>query len=142
MTKKQQKRVERPGVDRYGRTPLHYAAQEGRHQDAASLLNGGVDPNARDDNGFTPLHFAAQSGALEIAKLLLSKGAEVDASDSYGNSPLGKAVFNSRGEGSLILALRSAGADSLKENNHGVSPLSLARAIANFDIGQFFSDLP
>lgn len=142
MTKKQPKRTERPGVDRLGRTPLHYAANEGRTRDAASLLTERADPNAKDDNGFTPLHFAAQSESLEIAKLLLANGAEVDAGDSNGSSPLLRAVFACSGEGSLIIALRSAGADPLKENNHGVSPLSLARDIANFDVGQFFSDLP
>jgi hypothetical protein len=27
-------------------------------------------------------------------------------------------------------------------NHHGVSPLSLARTIANYDVAQFFADLP
>lgn len=142
MTKKQPKRIERPGVDHLGRTPLHYAVLEERYPDATALLNDGAGPNARDDNGFTPLHFAAQLGGLEITKLLLSRGAEVDATDSYGNTPLSRAVFSSRGEGSLIIALRSAGADPLKVNSHGVSPLSLARTTANFDVRQFFSDFP
>ena len=73
MAKKQPKRTERPGVDCLGRSQLHYAANEGRKQNAVALLNDGADPNAKDDNGFTPLHFATQSGALEIANLLLSK---------------------------------------------------------------------
>jgi ankyrin repeat protein len=107
MTKKQPKKLERPGVDRLGRTPLHYAANEGFQDEAARLLEGGADPNARDDNGWTPLHFAAQSGALEIATWLLARGAEVDAPDSNGNTPLSTAVFYCKGDGALIAALRA-----------------------------------
>lgn len=55
----------RAGVDRLGRTPLHYAALEGRLVDVERLLNAGADPSAQDDHGFAPLHFATQSRALE-----------------------------------------------------------------------------
>jgi len=44
--------------------------------------------------------------------------------------------------GGLIALLRSHGADPHAENKHGVSPVSLARTIANYDIAQFFKDLP
>ena len=142
MTKKQPKKFDRLGVDRLGRIPLHYAANEGRQHDAKLLLENGADPNATDDDARTPLHFAAQSGMLEMVTLLLSHGAEVNALDSNGNSPLSNAVFSCTGEGGLIAALRSAGADPFQENNHGISPIGLARVIANRDVGQFFADLP
>ena len=38
--------------------------------------------------------------------------------------------------------LRDSGADPLHKNNHGVSPLILARTIANYDVRQFFTDIP
>jgi len=41
----------------------------------------------------------------------------------------------------VIRVLRAAGADPLKKNHHGVSALSLARTIANFDVAQFYRDL-
>ncbi len=44
MTGKTPKRNERPGVDRIGRTPLHYAALEGRLEEATRLLGEGVSP--------------------------------------------------------------------------------------------------
>jgi hypothetical protein len=42
----------------------------------------------------------------------------------------------------MIVFLRQAGADPIRQNHHGVSPLSLARKIGNYDVAQFFSDLP
>ena len=142
MARKPSKQAERPGVDRMGRTPLHYAANEGLYEEALRLLEGGADANASDDKGWTPLHFAAQSESLEIAALLLAHGAGVDALDSDGNSSLWRAVFSCTGEGALIAALRAAGADPFKENHHGISPIALARDIGNDDVEQFFADLP
>jgi hypothetical protein len=46
------------------------------------------------------------------------------------------------GDGSLILALRAAGANPTALNQDGGSPLSLARTIANYDVAQFLADCP
>ena len=142
MSAKHPKRTERPGVDRAGRTPLHYAAVDVDITGARQLLESGMDPSSPDDDGWTPLHFAAQSNSAEIAELLTNAGASVDPCDSHGNTPLFKAVFNSRGKGDVIRLLRARGANPYATNNHGVSPLKLARTIANFDVRQFFVDLP
>jgi uncharacterized protein len=142
MSGKQPKRKERPGVDRMGRTPLHNAALEDDAGTVRQLLASGLVADAPDDNGWTPLHFAAQSNAADATALLLKAGAKVDARDAHGNTPLSTAVFNSRGYGEVIKLLRAHGADPHAKNNHGVSPLSLARNIANFDVRQFFQDLP
>ena len=142
MAGKQPKRKDRPGVDRYGRTELHHAANENDVAKAQALVKAKVDVNARDDNGWTALHFAAQSNSLEIAKLLLESGGEVDPIDSDGNTPLSTAVFFSRGYGELIALLRKNSADPYRPNHHGQSPLGLARLIANYDVAQFFDDLP
>jgi len=143
MTAKHPKKKDRPGVDRAGRAPLHYAAAEGNLVEVKRLLASGADASAADDDGWTPLHFAAQGQHVTVAQALLMTGAVVDARDSYGNTPLSKAVFKCDGvRGDLIALLRSYGADPHAENKHGVSPLSLARTIANYDIAQFFKDLP
>jgi ankyrin repeat protein len=52
------------------------------------------------------------------------------------------AVFNSRGRGDLIALLREHGADPTAPNHSGQTPLGLARLIDNFDVAQFFADLP
>ena len=101
------KRTERPGVDRAGRTPLHYAAGDGDVAGVKELLASGIDASATDDAGWTPLHFAAQENRLEVVRLLLQAGAAVDPRDSHGNTPLSKAVFNSCGIGDVINVLNA-----------------------------------
>lgn len=108
---------------------------------AEASLSAGDDPNAGDVNGFTPLHFAAQERAADVARVLLDHGADVDRANVHGNTPLFTAVFNSRGDGSVIGLLRAHGADPLRENDSGRTPLGLARLIGNYDVAQFFSDL-
>jgi ankyrin repeat protein len=142
MATKRPNQNQRPNVDRAGRTPLHYAAADGDTNRVRELLASGADSNAADGAGWTPLHFAAQQGAAEVISLLLGAGAVVDSRDSSGNTPLLRAVFESRGQGEVIRLLRQAGADPYVENKHGSSPLKLARTISNYDVGQFFGDLP
>jgi len=142
MTKKAPKRNPRPLVDEYGRTPLHHAADDADASRMEELLRVGADANAQDDNGWTALHFAAQSGSAASVRLMLAAGARVDLRDSHGNTALFRAVFCSRGDGAIIRLLRAAGADPRASNEHGVSPVKLARSIANYDVAQYFADVP
>jgi ankyrin repeat protein len=129
-------------LDREGRSPLHYAALANRRAEAEERLAAGDDPNLGDQRGFTPLHLAAQEGSLETARLLLDHGAEVDPVNTFGNTPLSVAVFNSKGRGDLIAFLRKRGADPFRANDYGKTPVGTARLIANYDVAQFFADLP
>jgi uncharacterized protein len=124
------------------RTDLHYAAADADVLRVRDLLVQGLDPRAADSSGWTPLHFAAKSHNAAIISLLLDAGAEVDARDEHGNTPLSNAVFESRGRGDCIELLRSRGADPTSANLHGVSPMELARTIANFEVARWFADLP
>lgn len=105
---------------------------------AASLIKQGHDVNLGDKAGWTPLHFAAQANSVDCARILLDSGAMVDAEDSNGNTSLSTAVFNSKGQGDLIVFLLSKGADPEKKNHHGQSSIGLAQIIANYDLLQFF----
>lgn len=130
------------GSDPFGRNELHEAVIARDAARCSRLLAEGASPNVADRNGWTPLHFAAQSQAADLLEALIAAGAIVDTPDKHGNTPLHTAVFSSRGHGGVIQRLRAAGADPNHMNLHGVSPLSLARTIANFDVAQFFADLP
>lgn len=130
-------------LDRLGRSELHYAAADGDSARVTNRLQAGDYVNLADKNGWTPLHFAAQATSATVIRLLLAASATVDARDSHGNTPLSKAVFNySGGDGDAIQTLRDAGANPYLANNHGVSSVSLARQIANYDVARFFADLP
>ena len=60
-------------LDSKGKTPLHEAAGEGRHEIVVYLMENLDDFAPRDDEGMTPLHYAAQGGHLEVCKTLLEK---------------------------------------------------------------------
>ncbi|MEU1737121.1 ankyrin repeat domain-containing protein [Streptosporangium sp. NPDC020145] len=128
-------------LDRARRSPLHYAAMSNDVSAAEALLDAGADPSGSDEKGLTPLHFAAQEGSVAVAQLLLHRHALVDQADHYGNTPLSTAVFSSRGDGRMIELLRRWGADPLRANNSGQTPLGLARLIANYEVARFFADL-
>jgi len=74
--------------DEYGCTALHVAAHSGDVAMAKTLIDGGLDVNAREAWDETPLHFAARRGSAEICSLLLNAGADVNASNEAGVTPL------------------------------------------------------
>lgn len=127
--------------DRQGRTELHSAAADGDAAEVQRLLDAGAQANLQDASGWSPLHFAAQACSAECVKALLRANADVSLRDAHGNSVLLRAVFASRGDGAVIRLLRGAGADPWVQNSHGVSPVSLARSIANHDVAVHFADL-
>ncbi len=131
--------MSRPKTDR---APLLEAAIDGDDARVRELLRSGADPNMRDESQWTPLHFGAQDQALGVVLALLEAGAEVDPPDDHGNTPLWRATFTSRGNGQVIGALREAGENPWRTNSRGISPVALARTIANFPVAQHFADLP
>lgn len=46
------------------RTPLHYAAANGRYQCTVTLVSAGAEVNEPDQTGCTPLHYSAASQAF------------------------------------------------------------------------------
>jgi uncharacterized protein len=129
-------------MDVAGRNALHYAALANDVHEVEARLSAGDDPNQADEEGFTPLHFAAQERAEAVARVLLDRGADVDPVNVHGNTPLFTAVFNSRGDGSVIELLRAHGADPNRKNLHGQTPVGLARLIGDSEVARFFTDLP
>jgi hypothetical protein len=75
-------------VNEYGRTPLSWAARQGREAVVKLLLEKGAEIEAKDEYGRTPLSWAAGQGHEAVVKLLLEKGAEIEVKDEYGSTPL------------------------------------------------------
>lgn len=86
--------------DRYGITPLMYAAMFNHILLAKALIDHGSDVNAAGTqpvgsnsywikmDGVTPLALACRSGNVEIAKLLLEAGADETLWDARGKAPI------------------------------------------------------
>jgi ankyrin repeat protein len=124
-------------TDSDGRTLVMHAvlASDADPAVVAVLLGRGTDVNAADaGQEWTALHFAARDLNEGLVRLLLDAGADVDAVDVFGNTPLWRAVGNAgTGLGAVGVLLRH-GADPLRKNRRGTSPLDLARGAGRNDV--------
>jgi hypothetical protein len=110
--------------NKFGVTPLNYAAQLGRKEIVELLIAKGADVNAKDDDGTTPLHGAAGDGHKEIAEQLVDKGADLNAKNDGGFTPLYAAAV--WGHKEIIELLITAGADVNVKGVGGITPLDSA----------------
>ncbi len=94
-------------VEKYGWTPLRLAVIHGHMSAAKALLDGGSDPNVKDDENIPLLHQAVIRGKKEMVELLLDKKADVNKKDSEGETPLDEAV--EQGNSEIIELLRQHG---------------------------------
>eukprot|EP00939_MAST-03C_sp_MAST-3C-sp1_P003170 g3170.t1 len=76
------------GIDRAGKTALHYAASNGHAAVAKLLLARGASLNVIDDAGVTPLIEAAKNGQANVVEFLLEKGARKSDVDNTGRNAL------------------------------------------------------
>ncbi|KAL2841282.1 hypothetical protein BJY01DRAFT_236447 [Aspergillus pseudoustus] len=74
--------------DSHCRTPLSYAAENGRVVAAELLLEKNAFHGTRDETGKTPLSFASRAGRAAMVKLLIEHGATLDSQDKEGRTPL------------------------------------------------------
>lgn len=91
-------RADKEAKDKYGWTPLHYAADKGYKAAMTELLRGvGVKRDLPDHNGYTPLHLASRGGYVELMDMLITafpdKGADVNGVTTCGNTPLHLACY-------------------------------------------------
>lgn len=57
--------------DKYGNTPLHWAAASGQAEMIELLVREGVDVNATNFHGAPPLFYAAYNGSTEAIAALV-----------------------------------------------------------------------
>jgi ankyrin repeat protein len=118
--------------DRYGYTPLHYAAAFGHTDIAKFLLDNKAQASAVATNGGTPLLAAAWKGHADVVKLLLSHKADFNAKAETGNTPLHIAA--QEGQQEVVALLLASGAGLTNQNNYGETPLHLAAAKGRKDV--------
>ncbi|KAL8402589.1 hypothetical protein RB596_009093 [Gaeumannomyces avenae] len=113
--------------DKWGQTPLWWAARNGREAIVKLLLaTGKVDVESKSWGGQTPLWWAARNGHEAVVKLLLATGkVDVDSKDQSGRTPLSWAAANGHETVvKLLLATGKVNVDS--KNQGGRTPLSWA----------------
>ena len=72
-------------INRFGSTPLHYAAWAGKEAAAKRLLHAGANVNAKDRHGRSPLFYAACWGRHRaMVGLLLKNDADTYLRDVWG----------------------------------------------------------
>eukprot|EP00282_Hemiselmis_andersenii_P043551 CAMPEP_0172065758 /NCGR_PEP_ID=MMETSP1043-20130122/10804_1 /TAXON_ID=464988 /ORGANISM="Hemiselmis andersenii, Strain CCMP441" /LENGTH=129 /DNA_ID=CAMNT_0012725883 /DNA_START=317 /DNA_END=706 /DNA_ORIENTATION=- len=85
-------------MDRDGRTALHWAAANGRHDVVIALLERGADVHAKCKYvGQTALHFASRWGHGGTVAVLLERGASAGEKDAFGKTPLEMAKAGGHG---------------------------------------------
>ncbi|MFC1764702.1 ankyrin repeat domain-containing protein [Planctomycetota bacterium] len=98
---------------------LHVAVAEGDLAHIKSLVEQGVDINAKDELGMTPLFWAISLRQAKVAALLIAQGADVNAETQDRQTPLRMAVI--RGDREIVEILIANGAE--------VSPQIVAAAV-------------
>lgn len=104
--------------DRFDRSELWWAANEGALDAVQDLLAQGADPNATDVDGETPLHAAARLGDSDIVAVLLAHGADPGALALYDTTPLHVSVRDQRVESTQQLLEQGADANALDDFGH------------------------
>jgi len=108
--------------DKFGCTPLHWAALAKTNEVAEFLIDKGADVNARDNNGLLPL---TGTHRLDMIGLLISKGVDVNA--KINNRSMTKLHLACRQDNKdMVEYLISKGADLNAKNNRGQTTLDIA----------------
>lgn len=117
------------------------AARDGDYEAVESLLNAGVDVDAKDNDGWTALMWAAGLGRERIVRLLLNAGADVNAKNKYGSTALMSAAeFGEFGNEDCIERLLNAGADVNAKSKDGHTALMAAAYYGHEDIARLLLD--
>ena len=73
--------------EKWGWTPLHWAARAGKIEIVRMLIDAGANVNVQTNGGSTPLHEAVRYGSVEIVRMLIDAGADVNLQDEDGKLP-------------------------------------------------------
>lgn len=116
--------IDLESIDKDGRTPLSWAAGNGKQSVMSLLLERGAKHSSKDESGRTPISWASGNGQEKSIKKLLQIGADFDEQDIAGHTPLSWAARNGEAEAANILLLAGSNLESIDQS--GRTPLSWA----------------
>ena len=73
--------------DRWGKTPLHWAARNNNHRTIETIIKLGGDVNLKDGDGQTPLHRAAYNNLHRAIETMIKLGGDVNLKNNYNELP-------------------------------------------------------
>lgn len=124
-----------------GMTPLHVAAQHGRHIMINHLFSKGALVDATSADGFTPLYMAVKANLEDAVRALLDRDANAEFCGLYGCTALHMAASQAQGIGiARTLIDKRARVDALDED--GSSPYNIAVACHNTETARMLSEIP
>ncbi len=125
-------------IDKQGKSPLHYALQNGFLTIANFLIEKKANVNIEDRKKSTPLHYAIMyaQGDYDIINTLQQHGANLNAQTINGDSPLHIAA--NWGKIDIAKFLIQKGAIIDIKNTSGKTPLHNAILEHNVDLVSFF----
>lgn len=118
--------------DRFGRTPLHIALEQGDLEVIERFTSAGCDIKARSNwllGEKTPLHLAAKNPHGAVVSWLIQEMANVHAKCLMGTTPLHRAETSETAQ-----RLIEAGADIESRDKSGCTPLHWAARGRNADV--------
>ena len=114
------------GKDKFGYTPIHWAAAFRSREVVGMFLAAGAEVMAKGEMGLTPLHLAARYGNTKVFEVLLAAGAKVNARNKDHMTPLHWAAIE--GKPDAVKALLEAGANPfITMGSSRITPLLAAR---------------
>lgn len=114
---------EKPDLrDNYGRTPLHVAAYNAKHEAMRALVNAGANPNALENDRYDIVTIAAVANDVDTLKVALALGASArNVTSRYDGTALIAAAH--LGNAEIVRHLIRAGAPLDHVNNLGWTAL-------------------
>lgn len=132
-----------------GCTALHLCADEEECNDLIFpklLIEGGADPNFKDNFGRTALHIVSYKArdCGNMIQYFIDSGMDVNAQDDSGDTPLHCFLYNFLStiphtslfipDINRVLVFLENGADIFKKNDDGLTPYDM---VATIDVGKF-----
>ncbi|CAO3590888.1 unnamed protein product [Absidia cylindrospora] len=113
-----------------------WVAADGQLERLKELVEGGAEPNAKDDFGYTPIHAAVSYNHKEILDYLLNNGGDINVEDFDKDTPLYVCETTD-----MARFLLDRGADPSHRNREGISPAQTTNDEGWKDVAQLLASI-